>query len=167
MASSGILIAVEGIDGAGKTTLVRSLADALSQAGESIVVSKEPTDGPWGRKIRRSAAEGRMSLPEELHAFVEDRKEHVAELIRPGLDAGKIVLLDRYFYSTIAYQGARGADVAQPTRDMLAIAPQPDLVLLLDADPAEGLSRISTGRQETPNEFEKLDSLAAVRAIFL
>jgi dTMP kinase len=111
-AKEGILLAVDGIDGAGKTTQVKLLADALRAAGENVLASKEPTDGQWGRRLRQSAQNGRLSLEDELHAFIEDRKEHVATTILPALAAGSVVLLDRYFYSTIAYQGARGADVA-------------------------------------------------------
>lgn len=164
---TGILIAVEGIDGAGKTTQVRLLADALSEAGHVVVCSKEPTDGPWGQRIRQSAANGRMGLGDEIRAFVEDRKQHVRELILPSLSEGKTVILDRYFYSTIAYQGARGGNIEQLTREMLAIAPCPDVVILLDVSPEIGLRRISQGRGEVPNEFEKLENLRDVREVFL
>lgn len=161
----GILIAVEGIDGAGKTTQVDLLVRFLEEAGETPVRSKEPTDGTWGRKIRQSAASGRMSLEEELAAFVEDRNEHLREKILPALNVGKIVVLDRYFYSTIAYQGSRGGDVAGIAARMLATAPEPDIVLLLDVPPEVGLARIRE-RGDTPNTFEKQSSLAAVREVF-
>jgi dTMP kinase len=164
--SRGLLIAVEGIDGAGKTTQVRLLAQALERLAERVVTSKEPTDGPWGRKIRESAATGRLSLEEELEAFVNDRVEHVGSLIQPSLDAGKTVILDRYFYSTIAYQGARGGDVGQLKARMEQIAPIPDVVFLLDLAPAEGIRRISESRNEQPNEFEKIETLTRVREVF-
>ncbi len=105
---AGILIVFDGIDGGGKTTQAKLLADILTAAGETVVLSKEPTDGPWGKQLRASATTGRMSLADELHAFTEDRKQHVTNLIAPALARGEIVILDRYFYSTIAYQGARG-----------------------------------------------------------
>jgi dTMP kinase len=163
----GRLIVVEGIDGAGKSTQVKRLAEALRAAGRTVVVSREPTDGPWGKKLRASASTGRMSPDEELHAFIEDRRQHVAELIQPALDRGDDVLLDRYYYSTIAYQGIRGGDVAAIRSANEAIAPKPDLVLLIDFDPQLALSRISQSRGEVPNEFEKLDQLQAIRRIFL
>ena len=94
----GILIAFEGIDGAGKTTQVDLVASFFERAGEAFVRSREPTDGPWGRKIKESAVNGRLSPAEELEAFTEDRKEHVRQLIAPALAAGKVILLDRYFY---------------------------------------------------------------------
>ena len=163
----GRLIVVEGIDGAGKSTQVRRLAEALTAAGRKVVTSREPTDGPWGRKLRASAESTRMSLADELHAFVEDRKQHVAEVIRPSLAAGSVVLLDRYYFSTMAYQGARGADIAEIRRANEAIAPRPDLVLLVDFDPQVALTRIRESRGDVPNEFEQLDQLRAIRKIFL
>lgn len=162
----GILIAIEGIDGTGKTTQIVLLSDALRTAGEVPVVSKEPTNGYWGRKIRESAANGRMPLQDELQAFVHDRKEHVYTVVQPALDAGKIVLLDRYFYSTIAYQGSRGADVATLKAEMETQFPIPDAVFLLDLDPTLALYRISHSRGQAPNEFERLDGLARVREVF-
>jgi len=165
--SPGRLIVVEGIDGAGKSTQVRRLAEALSAAGRKVVVSREPTDGPWGRKLRASAESERLSLEDEIHAFVEDRKQHVAEVIRPALARGATVLLDRYYYSSMAYQGARGGDIARIRRENEAIAPKPDLVLLVDFDPQIALTRIRESRGDVPNEFERLDQLQAIRKIFL
>lgn len=163
----GILIAVEGIDGAGKTTQVELLRAALVAAGEVVIASKEPTDGPWGRKIRESAQHGRMSADEELHAFIEDRKEHVANLVRPALKRGEIVILDRYYFSTIAYQGSRGMDVGALEEQMRELFPRPDVVLLFDARPEMTLRRIESLRGEVPNHFERLDLLTAIRKVFL
>lgn len=161
-----VLVAVEGIDGAGKTTQVQMLAHALREAGEEPVVSKEPTNGHWGQKIKESASNGRLPLQDELHAFVNDRREHVERIIQPALDAGRVVILDRYFYSTIAYQGSRGADVAKLKADMEARFPIPDVVFLLDLDPFTAVHRISNSRKETPNEFERVEALAHVREVF-
>lgn len=162
----GILIAMEGIDGAGKTTQVEALRDAFIRAGETPVVSKEPTDGPWGRKIRESAANGRMPVDEELTAFVQDRTEHVAQVIVPALSKGKIVILDRYFYSTIAYQGCRGVDHVCLERLMESQFPVPDVVFVIDLDPRISIDRIHHFRKDTPNEFEQLDGLRKAREIF-
>ncbi|HZZ80070.1 MAG TPA: dTMP kinase [Gemmataceae bacterium] len=161
----GIFIAFEGIDGAGKTTQVDRLADVLGQAGISFVRSKEPTSGPWGQKIRRSAEDGRLTFDEELTAFIEDRKEHLRDVIQPALERGDVVILDRYFYSTIAYQGSRSGDFERVARIMFANAPDPDAVILLDVDPAVGISRIRK-RGDAPNEFEGLDNLIKVREVF-
>lgn len=165
--SSGILIVVEGIDGAGKSTQVRRVGEALRAAGEDVVLSREPTDGPWGRKLRESQTTGRMSLDEELAAFLEDRREHVRDLIAPALARGAIVVLDRYYFSTMAYQGVRGADVAQIRRDNEKFAPKPDVVLLVDFDPQTALRRIEQSRGDVPNTFERLDALQAIRKVFL
>lgn len=163
----GLLIAFEGIDGAGKTTQVGRLAEFFRTAEIPVAVSKEPTDGPWGQKIRKSASNGRMSLAEELHAFNEDRREHVANVIRPAIDAGKCVILDRYFYSTIAYQGSRGGDADAIEQNQIGTWLVPDAVILVDVPPEVGLSRVEEGRGEKPNAFEKLSTLRACRTIFL
>lgn len=163
----GTLIAFEGIDGAGKTTQIALFEELLRSCGVPVVRSKEPTDGPWGQKIRRSAANGRMSPVEELNALIEDRREHVRALILPSLEAGSTVLLDRYFYSTIAYQGANAQQAAAISTAMIEEFPAPDAVVLIDVPPAVGVSRITDGRGESPNTFEGLDNLRAVREAFL
>ena len=162
----GWLVVVEGIDGAGKSTVLRRLAAHCAGRGLACVSSGEPTRGPWGMKLRQSMSEGRLSLDEELDLFLKDRAEHVTTLIRPALAAGKVVLLDRYYLSTAAYQGARGADPAKILEANEKFAPPPDLVLLLDFDPDGGLERIRT-RGDAPNTFEEAGQLRAVRRIFL
>jgi len=162
----GWLVVVEGIDGAGKSTVVRALAGHCAQRGLACVTGSEPTRGEWGMKLRRSMTEGRLTLDEELALFLKDRAEHVEQLIRPSLAAGKVVLLDRYYLSTAAYQGARGADPAVILEMNERFAPQPDLVLLLDFDPDGGLARIRA-RGDAPNTFEEAEQLRAVREIFL
>ncbi|MBN9522653.1 dTMP kinase [bacterium] len=160
------LIAFEGIDGAGKTTQVNLLVDFFKAAGEPVLQSKEPTDGPWGRKIRQSATKGRMSPAEELHAFVEDRKQHIRDTILPALSRGETVILDRYFYSTIAYQGSQGQNPDAVAAQMFDLALVPDVVFLIDVPPDVGVSRIQTGRGETPNAFEDVDHLRQVHKGF-
>ena len=164
--STSILIAVEGIDGAGKTTQVRMLREALERAGETPVVSKEPTDGPWGKIIKNSATKGRLSVEDELDAFLKDRTEHVDQLVAPALERGQIVILDRYFYSSIAYQGSRGASVEEVRTIMESRFPVPDAVFVLDIDPAVGIHRIAHSRGEEPNHFEDRANLAKAREIF-
>lgn len=163
----GLLIVFEGIDGTGKTTQVEFLADHFRRANLTVVTSHEPTAGKWGSKIRASATRGRLSPADELHALAEDRKEHVRELIAPSLAAGSVVLLDRYFYSTIAYQGLRSGDTDRIALEMFKIAPTPDAVILLDVPAEIGQARIRNGRKETPNEFEQIGNLQRVRDAFL
>ncbi len=164
--STSILIAIEGIDGAGKTTQVRMLRKALEDAGEEPVVSKEPTNGKWGKIIKESATLGRLSPEKELDAFVQDRTEHVATIIGPALEAGRIVILDRYFYSSIAYQGSRGASVNEVRSLMESRFPNPDAVFVLDIEPAVGIDRIANSRGEEPNHFEDRSNLSRAREIF-
>jgi dTMP kinase len=161
----GFLVVLEGIDGAGKSTLLPALAEFCRGEGYECVQSREPTDGPWGRKLRESASTGRLSLRDELDLFLQDRREHVDQKIRPALEAGSVVLLDRYYFSTAAYQGARGADPAAIIAENERFAPPPDLVLLLDLDPRAGLGRVRT-RGDQPNEFERESELQRVRDIF-
>lgn len=163
---SGLFIVIEGIDGTGKSTQARRLAAWLEAQGREVVVSREPTDGPWGRRLRESAASGRLSPAEELDHFLKDRRQHVEELIVPSLAAGKVVILDRYYFSTMAYQGCRGFDPAEIRRLNEAFAPQPDLLLILDLDVDTALERIGT-RGDSANEFERRDALQRCREIFL
>jgi dTMP kinase len=161
----GILIAFEGIDGAGKTTQAALLASVLKRAGETVVSSKEPTNGDWGRRIRESARSERHSPNEELKFFLRDREEHSSSVIRPSLAAGHIVILDRYYYSTIAYQGARGYSVDGLQRMMEGRFVIPDVVFLLDIPPEISLARIAD-RGDKPNAFERLEGLAKARTLF-
>jgi dTMP kinase len=163
----GVFIVFEGIDGAGKSTQIRLLAKELQRRGLEPVLSREPTDGPWGRKLRESATTGRLSEQEELECFLRDRAEHVANLIEPSLGEGKWVILDRYYYSTIAYQGIRGHDPVALRREMEARFPKPDRVYLLDLDPAAAVERIKAGRHEGLNEFERREALERIREVFL
>jgi dTMP kinase len=162
----GFLLVLEGIDGAGKSTLGRRLAAHAQARGLTTVVSREPTDGPHGTALRQSAKTGRLSLAEELDLFLQDRAEHAATLIQPALARGELVILDRYYFSSAAYQGARGADPAEIILRNEAFAPRPDLVLLLDIDPLGGTGRILR-RGDRPDDFEAVTYLAKVRDIFL
>src|SRR4051812_29808874 len=154
----GWLVVLEGIDGAGKSTVLCRLEEYCAKRGLPTVTSSEPTRGEWGMQLRRSMTAGRLDLKEELALFLKDRAEHVETLIRPALSEGKVVLLDRYYLSTAAYQGARGAFPEAILRENEKFAPLPDLVILLDFDPAAGLARIRA-RGDAPNTFEQLDQL--------
>lgn len=160
-----MLIAIEGIDGAGKTTIARFLKEELEKRGHEVVLLKEPTDSPWGKKLKESY-NSRLTPEEELELFILDRKHNVEHNIIPALRDGKIVILDRYYYSTMAYQGALGFDIEEIRRRNEEIAPKPDLVILLDITPEKGVERISK-RGEKPNRFEDVEYLKKVREIFL
>jgi dTMP kinase len=161
----GILVVLEGIDGSGKTTQARSLLRRLRSRGWEAVFFREPTGGKWGREIKRKAArDGSLTPEEELDLFIKDRRENVEKNLKPALKMGKIVILDRYF-STIAYQGAKGIDTRRIRRLNEAFATRPDLVIVLDVDAGAGLARIA-GRKTRDELFERKDYLARVRKIF-
>ncbi|MBE0710800.1 MAG: dTMP kinase, partial [Candidatus Aminicenantes bacterium] len=113
----GLLVVLEGIDGSGKTTQARSLLRRLRYRGHKAAFFREPTRGRWGREIKRLAARADSLTPaEELELFVKDRRDNVAKNLVPALGAGKVVVLDRYYFSTIAYQGAKGIDMGKIRR---------------------------------------------------
>jgi len=164
----GFLFVIEGIDGAGKTTQARRLHDALRDQGLDCVMLREPTDGPFGQRIRQLAVAGRDAITpeEELELFVRDREQNVRENIQPALSANRIVILDRYYFSTMAYQGALGLDIEHIRLQNEAIAPIPDRVIIMDIPLNLVKRRIVESRGEAQNLFEKLDYLANVKANF-
>lgn len=161
----GILIVFDGIDGAGKTTQVRLLESALSGIGENVIVSKEPTEGMWGKKLRESAFTGRLPFAEELDAFIRDRQDHLATKIIPALEAGSVVILDRYFYSTIAYQGILVDDHKEIEQRIRADVIPPDVAFWMDLPADLAASRIAS-RDGAPNKFERQEDLAKAGEIF-
>jgi dTMP kinase len=162
----GVLVVLEGIDGSGKTTQARSLLRRLRYRGYRAVFFREPTRGRWGREVKRLAARADSLTPaEELDLFVRDRRENVEKNLLPALKAGKIVVLDRYYFSTIAYQGAKGIDTGKIRRMNESFAVRPDLVVVLDVDAKAGLTRIR-GRKTRDELFEREDYLVRVREIF-
>jgi dTMP kinase len=166
LVQGGMFIVFEGIDGTGKSTQLHLLAESLKQLGYAVVATREPTDGPFGRKIRELFVDrGTVSHDEELELFIADREQHVQEVIAPALADGCVVLCDRYYLSTVAYQGANGFDsdfIMSKNRDF----PAPDLAIILEIDPAEGIHRIQNHRNEHPNTFEEESNLRKVAAIF-
>jgi len=161
----GVLVVLEGIDGAGKSTQLRRLAGVLAGLGLGVVSDREPTDGPHGSRLRASATAGRLGPEEELTLFIADRRQHVAEVIQPGLNSGKVILLDRYYFSNAAYQGSRGLDWEDIIRVNETFAPRPDLLLWLDLPPEASAERIQ-GRGMTVNAFEQHEHLVRCRDIF-
>jgi len=163
----GVLIVFDGIDGTGKTTQAKRLLETLKKKGFNAVYFREPSDSQSGREIKQKAAlAGSLSAEEELDLFQKDRKENVAKNLKPALEQNKIVVLDRYYYSTIAYQGARGIDPLMIRKMNEEFAVKPDLVFILDITPREGLRRIEKNRKEKDLLFEQEDYLEKVREIF-
>jgi dTMP kinase len=160
-----MFIVLEGIDGAGKSTQAGLLAEWFEKRGYEVVLTKEPTDTAFGKLIRRLVLTGgregiidgaKISHEAEALLFAADRAEHVDKLIKPSLEAGKVVISDRYFYSSLAYQWARGLDL-EWLIDLNRFAPRPDLVLLLDLPPKESMKRLR-GRK-IKSEFDKIFEL--------
>ena len=166
---NGTFIVFEGIDGTGKSTQLRRLANALEAAGHPCVVTGEPWRGSAaGRKIRAAMASAEpLDAEFELELFLEQRRDHVREWIRPALERGEVVLCDRYYFSTVAYQGARGLD----WRELLAANeaegfPEPDLLLLFDMDPAVSLGRVDERAGTAEPTFEEPNRLEAARKVY-
>jgi dTMP kinase len=163
----GPLIAFEGIDGSGKSTQIQLLAASLREAGIPHVVTFEPTGGEMGRRIRDMARSGEAVAPEqELGWFMADRAEHVRELIEPACARGDWVLTDRYYLSTVAYQGARGLDADAILAESEARFPAPDLTLVFEIDPRRGLERVTSRGGVAEPVFEELGFLERVAAGF-
>lgn len=162
-----MFIVFEGIDGTGKSTQVKMLAQSLRDRGNSVQTSFEPTNGMYGTLVRNSATrpEGRYSLEEEFQLFLKDRREHVETLINPSLEKGEIVILDRYYFSTMAYQGARGLDVQMIREKNEEFATIPDLVLVLTVPIEVSLKRIGV-RDGEGNAFEQRENLEKCAEVF-
>jgi dTMP kinase len=162
----GILIVFEGIDGSGKSTQAALLIKRLKEKGFEVVCFREPSEGKWGRKIKTKALHpDSLSPEEELGLFLKDRKENVEKNLKPALSRKKIIVLDRYYYSTIAYQGARGIDTKWIRTTNEDFVVKPDLVFILDIEPQKGLERIED-RAKKDKLFEQKDYLVKVRKIF-
>ena len=164
MAPRGWFIVFEGVDGSGKSTQIDLLNMKLRDKGVDHVLEREPSDGSIGRFIRRYAEAGDRYLSPESEAllFTADRFEH-SKRIDQILEQGTTVICDRYYHSTLAYQGAAGVDIAW-LRDLQKFSLKPDLVLLLDVDPERSLLRVS-GRNLTV--FENRAYLKQVRDLYL
>jgi dTMP kinase len=162
----GVLIVFEGIDGSGKSTQAEILLKRLQEEDLDVVYFREPSKGKWGRKIKKKALHPDSLTPEEeLDFFLKDRRENVEKNLKPALEKKKVVILDRYYYSTIAYQGAKGIDEELIARMNEEFVVEPDLVFIFDIDPQKALERIEN-RKKKDRLFEREDYLVKVREIF-
>jgi len=162
-------IVFEGIDGSGKSTQCDILHERLIRRGIPAVKLAEPSDGPWGRRIREMLCDSPMFPAEEqLRLFILDRRDDAEKNIIPALQRGEVVVMDRYYFSNAAYQGAAGIPPERIIQENLAQGfPEPDRIYLIDIDPASALQRIF-GRISRPAElFETESFLAKVRDIYL
>lgn len=164
--TQGILIVFEGIDGTGKSTQLNLLARSLEKKGYSVITTREPTNGIYGQKIRNLYKNrDDVSQEKELDLFLKDRREHVKSLLVPGLAEKKVILCDRYYLSTIAYQGAAGFDTTEIAKKN-DFAPEPDLAILFQMSPKISIERIIEKRGDILNDFEQEENLEKVAKIF-
>ena len=160
-----MLIVLEGIDGCGKSTQVSLLVDKLRSIGIDTLKLREPTDSPHGLRLRSILNEEIQAEHDEiLDLFVKDRKQHVSEKIAPALNSEKTIVMDRYYYSTMAYQSASGFSMEKIRADN-SFAPVPTLVLILDISAEDGVKRVLKGGNA--DRFEKEDFLNRVRKQYL
>ena len=146
----GTFVTLEGPEGAGKTTQVKLLSKQLDIAGVAHVVTRDPGGTPLGKQIRRILLnpENPVQPNAELLLYQADRAQHVAELIMPALQEGKLVICDRYIDSTLAYQGyGRGIDFAiiEELNQIATGGLMPELTILFDIESSEGLARLHPG----------------------
>ncbi len=163
----GLFIVFEGLDGSGKGTMLSKTAEYLFNSFkelDQIVLTREPTYSPLGRSIRKLLKESKTPKSDSkrlLSLYLEDRKEHLTQLIRPSIVQGAVVLCDRYKYSTLAYQQTQGIAleaIVNLHKNMLV----PDLILLLDVDPESALQRIQSDRTYI-EKFEQLEFMQELR----
>ena len=173
MTSQGHFITFEGIDGSGKSTQARMLADALQAEGHEVVLTREPGGSPGAEEIRALVLQGdpdRWSAETELLLFTAARRDHMERLISPAVADGKIVICDRFADSTRMYQGLSRGDLRSKVDTLhdLMIGREPDLTILIDMDPGTGLAR-AKGRQGPEERFEDFgaDLQEKMRAGFL
>ena len=164
MTLHGTFICIEGIDASGKTTQARLLVKSLRRRGFDVVYTTEPSPGEVGRFIRRHVLQRKKRVPIVVEAllFAVDRVDHVENMIKPALGRGKVVVCDRYVYSSLAYQGAAGLDrvwIEQINR----LALTPDLSVFIDVPPEVVLKRIKREK----SVMETLRNQRRVRGIYV
>ncbi len=165
-----MFIVFEGIDGSGKSTIARRIGEHLSSLGHEIFLTEEPTTTWMGKDVRRAIEEEKNPLSQAL-LFFADRAEHV-ELIKKKLEDGKIVISDRYVYSTFAYQGAQ-MEKLMPLDKALKwlegvyepMRLEPDIVILLKIEPQRGLNFVNT--RDFKEKFEREEFLERVQEIYM
>ena len=156
----GLFLSLEGIDGSGKSTQARLLADALRARGHVVTLTREPGGSPGAEELRRLVLEGppdRWSAETEILLFTAARRDHLEKTIRPALQRGEVVITDRFADSTRVFQGLTRGDLSATVDRLhdLMIGVEPDLTLLFDLDPATGLAR-ATARAGAEMRFEDM-----------
>ena len=158
-ATTGHFISLEGIDGSGKSTQARRLADTLRAEGHDVVLTREPGGAPGAEAIRELLVTGdgaRWSAVAELLLFNAARRDHLENTIWPALAAGRVVVCDRFADSTRVYQGVARAPLGDLVERLhrLVIGTDPDLTVIIDTDPETALAR-GRARGGTEDRFER------------
>ena len=167
LSQRGAFISFEGIDGSGKTTQLEHLRQSLTHQGHSVVVAQEPGGTRVGLEIRKlllNAAHTDLRPIPELLLYFASRAQNIEEVIRPALEAGRIVLVDRFTDATVAYQGygrELGADTVRAVENVACGDLKPDLTLLLDVDPAIGVRRALERNADQPIDESRMEQEAA------
>jgi len=169
MTQKALFITFEGGEGAGKTTLIERLGKALSSKGYSVLTTREPGGTALGEEVRRLLLQPYPLSPyAELTLFLSSRAQHIAEVILPSLQQGKIVLCDRFNDSTIAYQGAArglGEEQVEAFCSFISQGLVPDVTFYLDLDPEVAFKRLQ--REKDRIEQETLSFHRSIREAFL
>jgi len=170
-ATSGVFITFEGPEGSGKSTQIRQLVADLEAAGRSVLLTREPGGTPAGDRIRSILLDRSSEMLEaetEMFLMLAQRTEHWRKVIKPARAEGRIVLCDRYFDSSLAYQGyGRGIDIEAVRRLHIEFLGQeflPDLTVLFDLAPEEGLERVRISGRGAPDRMES-ENLAFHRRV--
>ena len=169
----GIFIVVDGIDGSGKSEILKMLHNYLFSKHKNyrLLTTREPTNGAYGKQIRQMLRKEKNPISSSkklMELFIKDRTEHLKNTIEPFLKKSNeheinILLCDRYYYSTIAFQSAQGIDI----KDIIAknkVFRKPDIAFILDVEPSVALDRIEYRKKE---KFEQLDFMKKIRGNFL
>ena len=169
--TKGFLFVLEGIDGSGKTCASKELVKRLQSDGYDVIHLREPTtESQYGQEIRARSPAGELSPEEELDLYTKDREWHIANRIQPALDEGKIVLMDRYFFASGAYQSTvldlHWSEILRINREDI-FSPEPDIVFILDVPAEIGLERATRRTGKANLQFELIDRLVKVRKNYL
>lgn len=166
---TGIFIVFDGLDGSGKGEMIKRLDSYLVKKGFNVLVTREPTDGEYGKQIKeilKNEKDPKKGAEKCLDLFVKDREEHLAEDINPFLEEnGAVVICDRYYYSTVAFQHTQGIDMEQVIFKNINFR-TPEITFILDLPAEVALGRVDK-RGEGKEKFEELEFMKELRENFL
>ena len=160
----GVLIVLEGIDGSGKTTIAHLLSKRLEEHGIPNIITAEPRYQEYKDILAKLDPSEKITPYIEALLFAADRLKHAEKVILPSIRSGKVGICDRYYFSSLAYQGAQGVPLAW-IYELNKYVPRPDIAFYLDIEPEEGLRRVGKSRDKR-TKFERLELLRKAREIY-